>query len=140
MWSDMTDRCETIRRLIDKVEAKIPGMVEAYRTRLSARLSALLERVGSDLREEELRREIALYADRSDISEEIARLRAHLEMIDRVGARNEPSGRRLEFIPQEMFREVNTMASKAAEAEMAENILDIKGEVEKLREQSLNIE
>jgi len=139
-WKEVGLLCERIRELVGQVEARVPEMVEAYRVRLSERLGRLLERVESDLREEDLRRELAIYAERSDISEEIARLRGFLDMIQGLGAEEGPVGRRLEFIAQEMFREANTMASKAAGARIAQVALDIKTEVEKLREQAANIE
>lgn len=140
IWKDMMARCRAISTLVDRVEARIPGMVEEYRRRLSERLAKLLSGVGSHVTEEDVRKEVAFFADRSDISEEITRLRSHLALMDKAGASDEPSGRKLEFIMQEMFREANTMGSKASDASMIHDVLDIKGEVEKLREQALNVE
>ena len=140
IWKETAARCERITELIDKVHVGVPAMVEAYRVRLSGRLSKLLESVDSSLREEDLRREVAVYADRSDISEEIARLRTYLDMIRQLENSEGSVGRRLEFIAQEMFREANTMASKAGDAKIAQATLDIKAEIEKLREQAMNVE
>jgi len=140
IWKDISSRCDTIRSLVGRVEGRIPGMIEDYRRRLSERLAKLLQGVGSELTEDDMRKEIALFADRSDISEEITRLRSHLALMAKGGSGTEPYGRTLEFITQEMFREANTMASKAADPEMIHGALDIKSEVEKLREQALNVE
>ena len=140
IWKDMLSHAETIADLLVRVEERIPRMVEEYRQRLSDRLSKLLEGVGVGLDDEDLRREIALFADRSDITEELTRMRSHLNMIEQARPGDEPFGRRLEFVTQEMFREANTMASKANDAEMVHDILDIKSEIEKLREQALNVE
>ena len=140
IWQDMTARTRNIAALADQVEARIPGMIDEYRQRLSDRLAKLLEGVGASLKEEELHREIALYSDRSDISEELSRLRSHVTLMEQLGASKEPCGRKLEFITQEMFREANTMASKALSAELTSAILDLKGEIEKIKEQALNVE
>ena len=96
--------------------------------------------MGSSLTEEEFRKEIALFADRSDISEEIVRLRSHIQVMGGMDSSEGPCGRRFEFIAQEMFREANTMASKANDATMVQKILDIKTEIEKIREQAMNVE
>jgi uncharacterized protein (TIGR00255 family) len=140
IWKDMTARCRAVSALVERIEARIPSVIEEYRRRLSERLAKLLNGVGSSLTEEDLRKEVALFADRSDISEEITRLRSHLALMAGPGARDEPYGRKLEFITQEMFREANTMASKATDAEMVQEMLEIKSEIEKLREQALNVE
>lgn len=140
IWEDMLARCKVIRALVDRIEARVPVMVEEYRHRLAERLGKLLEGVSAALTQDDLRKEIALFADRSDISEEITRMRSHLELMESMGKVKEPIGRKLEFITQEMFREANTMGAKANDAAMVHDALDIKAEVEKLREQSLNIE
>ena len=90
--------------------------------------------------EEDVRREIVVFADRADISEEMSRLKGHVEMMRALKSREEACGRRLEFVAQEMFREANTMASKSNDTVMLNDILDIKTEIEKLREQALNVE
>jgi len=140
IWTDMLSRCKTIRALVDSLEQRMPRMIEEYRQRLMERLGKLLESVKAELTQDDVRKEIALFADRSDISEEITRMRSHLELMESMGDTGEPIGRKLEFVAQEMFREANTMASKANDAAMVHDALDIKAEVEKLREQSLNVE
>jgi uncharacterized protein (TIGR00255 family) len=140
IWKDMTARCRTVAGVVERVEARIPSVIEEYRRRLSDRLAKLLNGVGSSLNEEDVRKEIALFADRSDISEEITRLRSHLALMAKADGQDEPYGRKLEFVMQEMFREANTMGSKATDAEMVQDMLDLKSEIEKLREQALNVE
>lgn len=140
IWKDMVERCRLIQEILRRVEARAPTVVEEYRRRLSARLTKLLEGVGTSLTEDDLRREIAIFADRCDISEEISRLLGHVEMLKELDDSDGACGRRLEFITQEMFREANTMASKASDSKMIRAILDAKAEIEKLREQSLNVE
>lgn len=139
-WQDILSHCETIGRLVDRVEKKIPKMIEQYRRRVTERLAPLLEEIGSAVSEEDVRREVVLFADRSDISEEIARLRSHLMLMKEMTGAEKPCGRRVEFIAQEMFREANTMASKANDPEVIPHVLDIKSEIEKIREQALNVE
>ncbi len=140
IWKDMTARCRTIGALVERVEARIPRMIEDYRRRLSDRLAKLLNGVGATITPEDVRKEVALFADRSDISEEITRLRSHLALMAKADKQDEPYGRKFEFVMQEMFREANTMGSKATDAEMVQDMLDIKSEIEKLREQALNVE
>jgi uncharacterized protein (TIGR00255 family) len=140
IWKDMTARCRAIGALVERVEARIPRMIEEYRRRLSERLAKLLSGLGATITEEDVRKEVALFADRSDISEEITRLRSHLALMAKADGQDEPYGRKLEFVMQEMFREANTMGSKATDVEMVQDMLDLKSEIEKLREQALNVE
>jgi uncharacterized protein (TIGR00255 family) len=140
IWNDMLARCKTIGEIIDRVEKRGPQVVEEYRKRLGERLAKLLQGSGSPLAEEDFRREVALFADRCDISEETTRLRSHLALMSKAGAVSEAYGRKLEFLMQEMFREANTMGSKSNDSGIVHEVLDVKAEVEKLREQALNVE
>lgn len=140
IWDDMMARCAAIRKMVDSIEKRVPNMVEEYRKRLSERLGTLLKGVSVELTQDDLRKEIALYADRSDITEEITRMRSHLELMESMGAIKDAIGRKLEFVTQEMFREGNTMASKSGDPLINHDALDVKSEIEKLREQALNIE
>lgn len=137
---DILARCETISTQVKSVEKMLPRMLEDYRKRLSDRLATLLERVGSSLTEEDMRREVVIFAERSDIAEEITRLRSHLDRMGEMTSSEEPCGRKLEFISQEMLREANTMASKAGDADIVQQVVEIKAEIEKIREQALNVE
>lgn len=140
IWKDMAARCRAIGALVERIEARIPRMIEEYRRRLSERLAKLLTGIGTTITQEDVRKEVALFADRSDISEEITRLRSHLALMAKADRQDEPYGRKFEFLTQEMFREANTMGSKATDAEMVQDMLDLKSEIEKLREQALNVE
>ena len=140
LWQDLMAHCKVVEGLVKQVEERSPGMLDSYRQRLSDRLAKLLEGIGSNITEEDVRRELVLFADRSDISEEIVRMRSHLELVRTGPSVKEAFGRKLEFIVQEMFREANTMASKTNDPEMVHLVVDVKAEVEKLREQALNVE
>jgi uncharacterized protein (TIGR00255 family) len=106
--------------------------------RLEARLKELLSDASID--ESRIVMETAVYADRSDITEELVRLESHSVQIYEVVRRDEPIGRRLEFLVQEMQREVNTIGSKAQDSDISHRVVDIKSELEKIREQIQNIE
>jgi len=140
IWRDILARCDAIESALTDVERELPEMVSSYRARLRERLAPLLKEIGGGLKEDDLHREVVLFADRSDVTEELTRLRSHLALVRSLPDRDEPVGRHLEFAAQEMFREANTIASKAAGAEVIERVLDIKAEVERLREQALNVE
>lgn len=140
LWREIEERRDLIRALLDQVETRVPDMVKEYSVRIQERLTRLLEAAGSGLSPDDFRREVAVYADRSDVSEEIARMRSHLSQVDGLAENGGPIGRRLEFIAQELFREANTIASKACDPKMVHLALDIKTEVEKLREQALNLQ
>ena len=137
---DMAATLDGIEQRIAAVEQRAPAVVDEYRTRLRERIGAMLEGVEITLDDQSLIREVAFFAERSDINEELARLESHLEqMRDLLGA-SEPVGRRLEFLAQEMSREANTIGAKSNDVEIAREVLPIKVAVDRLREQSQNIE
>lgn len=140
IWQDILLHCERIAALVDKTAADAPEMVAQYRARLVERLRPLLAEIGGAVSEDDVRREVVFFADRADVSEEITRLRSHLELMRSMAAKDESCGRQVEFVAQEMFREANTMASKANDPKLAPTVLEIKSEVEKIREQALNVE
>lgn len=140
MWQDILGHCDAIDRNLKEVEAKLPQMVEHYRQRTLERLQPLMEKLNLDISEEDIRKEIVLFADRSDVSEELTRLASHVKLMREMGDASEPCGRRLEFIAQEMFREANTLGSKAGDGEIIPDVVEIKSVIEKVREQALNVE
>lgn len=140
IWQDILSHCERIAGLVTRVEAEIPKVLAQYRERMMERLRPALAEIGAAISEDDVRKEIVFFADRSDISEEIARLYSHIELMKTMDAKDEPCGRQVEFVAQEMFREANTMASKANDPVVVPAVLDIKSEVEKIREQALNVE
>jgi len=130
----------SIGDFIGRIEQGCVTLVDEYIKRLTARVSALLADSEVRISEADLAREIAIYADRSDISEEIVRVRSHIEQFRETLNSEEPAGRRLEFLIQEMFREANTMGSKSISPDLSQLILALKSEVEKAKEQVLNLE
>lgn len=135
---DFRSRISAIRGYLSRIEERAPGVVEAYRKRLRDRIEALSE--GLELDEGRLLQEVALFAGRCDITEETVRSQSHLAQFEQVLAMNEPVGRRLEFLVQELHREVNTISSKASDTTISSMAVEIKGELEKLKEQVQNVE
>lgn len=127
-------------RLLGEVRELAPAVVEQYRDRLKERIARLLAGNDPPIPAPDLGREVALFADRCDISEEIARQESHLKEFENLMASGDDPGRRLDFISQEMLREANTMGSKANDARLTQRIVSMKAEIEKLKEQILNIE
>jgi uncharacterized protein (TIGR00255 family) len=120
------------------VEARMPELVLAVRARLAERITALLD--GPLPHPDRLAQEVALFADRSDVSEECTRLKSHCQQVRAILTGEAPHGRRLEFLLQEMVREVNTIGAKAADAVISPVVIEMKAELERLREQIQNIE
>jgi len=104
------------------------------------RLQSLLAELGVTITPADLIKEVSVYAERSDISEEIVRLKSHLEQFDTFMGTAESSGRKLEFLTQEMFRETNTIGSKANNVEIARHVIEIKAAIERIREMIQNVE
>lgn len=117
---------------------RTPQMVVEYRQKLKARLEQLLD--GVEMDESRLAQEVALLADRCDITEELVRLSSHFKQFDEALRCSDPVGRKLDFLMQEMNREVNTIGSKSNDAEITNLVIQIKAEMEKMREQVQNIE
>lgn len=135
---DMLLKLDSVQDLIQKIKLKSEGAAREYGQKLRKRLQELLEDAALD--EQRLNQEIAIMADRLAIDEELVRLDAHLSSMRSDMSRKDPLGRRLDFILQEINREVNTIGSKAMDAQIQNCVVDIKGELEKLREQVQNIE
>jgi uncharacterized protein (TIGR00255 family) len=140
MAADMAANCELISTELDKVSLRAPTIVESYRSRLHERVATLLEEYQVTLQPADLIREVSIFAERSDISEEIVRLRSHLEQFGTIMSAEESAGRKLEFLIQEMFREVNTIGSKSSDVEIARNVIEMKTAIERLREMIQNVE
>jgi uncharacterized protein (TIGR00255 family) len=140
MAADLAANARTIATELAKIEARAPQVVEGYRARLNERVNKLLAEVGVQGGTGDIVREVALFAERSDISEEIVRLRSHLDQLDTVMAAAESQGRKLDFLIQEMFRETNTIGSKANDTEIARHVIEIKTAIERMREMVQNVE
>ncbi|MFZ5797745.1 MAG: YicC family protein [Desulfobulbus sp.] len=135
---ELLDRLESFSYCLDTLQERVPGLVEARHGDIKERLVRLLE--GVEMDPMRLAQEVALMADKSDVTEELVRLRSHIGQFIGFLDLGEPVGRRLDFLLQEFLREVNTIASKIANAEVAHMIVELKNEIEKLREQVQNIE
>ncbi|HHY47027.1 MAG TPA: YicC family protein [Firmicutes bacterium] len=135
---DIIHRAEKIEEFIDEIEERAPEMVEAYRARLRGRIHELLGEFPVD--EARIATEVAIFAEKSNITEELVRARSHLVELKKVICQDEPVGRKLDFLVQEIHREANTIASKSLDAAVSRLVVDIKAELEKIREQAQNIE
>lgn len=138
LGADVRGRCETIASLVGQVETRSPERVREYREKLLARLQEVLADTSID--ETRILTEAAIYADKTAVDEETVRLRSHLSQMALMLEETQPIGRKLDFLVQEMNREANTIGSKAGDVEMARMVVDIKAEIEKIREQIQNIE
>ena len=134
---DMMKKLDAIDGLRESIATRAPMVVEEYRAKLSQRLSALLS---GDIDEARFATEVAIFADRAAIDEELVRLSSHIAQLRATAELDEPVGRKLDFLVQELNREVNTIGSKASDAQIAGCVVAAKGEIEKLREQVQNIE
>lgn len=137
---EFRERARTLRRLVADMRAEAPNALAEYRARLEERIQLILEDKGIALSAEDILKEVALLAERSDINEELARLESHLDQMEAVLDAKEPAGRRLEFILQEMAREANTMGSKTSGSRLSRLVLETKAEVDRLREHAANVE
>ena len=137
MQSDIQQRLSSCGNIVNSIEKLSQAEPERFRDRLQERFSQLTE--GVEINPERLEQEIALLADRLDISEEVVRFRTHLEHMDEIMSQREV-GKKAEFLMQELNREVNTMASKSNHAGISQSSVEIKSELEKVREQLQNIE
>jgi uncharacterized protein (TIGR00255 family) len=140
MAADLRANCQAITGELKQIEERAPLVVEAYRSRLADRLQSTLAEFAVTLDPADLIKEVGLFAERSDISEEIVRLRSHLEQFDSIMELPESSGRKLEFLTQEMFRETNTIGSKANDVQIARHVIEIKASIERIREMIQNVE
>lgn len=137
MKRDILDKISRIEGIRDAIAVRAPLVVEEYRVKIKERIAALTE---GEVDEARLLTEIAIFADRAAIDEELVRLLSHTAQIRKTVELSEPVGRKLDFLVQELNREVNTIGSKAMDAEIAQYVVQAKGEIEKLREQVQNIE
>jgi uncharacterized protein (TIGR00255 family) len=134
--AELDDRCRAIEVQIERVAPRVPAIHDAYVDKLGARLRD----AGLDPDTERLKQELALFATKIDVAEEVSRLTTHVAEVRRVLAAAGPSGKRLDFLMQELNREANTLASKSVDAELSHAALEIKVLIEQMREQVQNLE
>jgi uncharacterized protein (TIGR00255 family) len=137
--ADFRQRLETIERHLKHIGMASAGLLEIYQTKLRERIQALT-RGSVEIDPGRIAQEAAFLADRSDISEELVRAASHLEQFRRILDQPEPAGRKLNFLLQEFNREFNTMGAKTSQSAVAHRVVDVKCELEKIREQVQNIE
>jgi uncharacterized protein (TIGR00255 family) len=135
---DFLKRLSAVEKMIQGIEEKAPLALNASRDRLAQRVQELSG--GLEIDENRLAQEVAYLAERSDITEELVRLRSHLNQFRDMLDLPEPAGRKLEFLLQEISREANTIGSKAGDAAISQVVVEIKSELEKMREQVQNVE
>ena len=135
---DLASRRDQVAQWVEQIGGRTPQVVAEYRHKLKLRLDQLLE--GAEMDPARLAQEVALMADRCDVTEELVRLASHFSQFDEALGLAEPVGRKLDFLMQEMNREVNTIGSKSSDAEVTGLVIRIKAEMEKMREQVQNIE
>ncbi len=140
MAADLKTNCATVAESLEKIEQRAPLVVDAYRRRLHERLKRTLAEFEVVLDPADVIKEVSLFADRGDISEEIVRLRSHLEQFGSIMELPESSGRKLEFLTQEMLRETNTIGAKGNDVEIARCVIEIKATLERIREMIQNVE
>ncbi|MDL1971028.1 MAG: YicC family protein [Candidatus Desulfofervidaceae bacterium] len=134
---DLEQRLQLVHELLNKIQERAPVVLENYRKRLKHRVEELLDNEVDEIR---LAQEIVFFAERSDITEEIVRLKSHLHQFRELFSTNEPVGRKLDFLLQEMHREANTLGVKANDFLISQQVVEIKAEIEKIRQQVQNIE
>jgi len=139
---DLDKQLSTIKDHLAYIKERAPGIVLEYQNRLRQRMQGLLAELGKKVAEEDLLREVAIFAERTDIAEEISRLAGHLEQFGELVGRaaNEPIGRTLDFLAQEMLRESNTIASKCLDGDTSRRIVEVKGAIDRIKEQVQNAE
>jgi uncharacterized protein (TIGR00255 family) len=140
MEVDMLANITSISGQLKLIENRIPMVVEYYTTKLTDRINKMLSQFDIEVEPIDVIREVGLFAERSDISEEVVRMRSHLVQFQDTIEAEEGVGRRLEFVTQEMFRETNTIGSKANDVEISKHVIEIKATIERIREMVQNLE
>jgi len=139
--AQLRDLCARIAEGTDAIDAQVPACVKDSQSKLVERVQQLLEGTGATVDEPSLARELAMLADKGDVSEEVTRMRSHLQQVAVcLESSNEAVGQKLEFLTQEMLREANTMGAKLPCAELVQQTIEIKTDVQRLREQVRNVE
>ncbi|MDX1929224.1 MAG: YicC/YloC family endoribonuclease [Pirellulaceae bacterium] len=140
MGSELAQQLVKLRDITLLIEQRAPRVIEEYKQRLHGRLAQSLAEIGGQIQETDLVREILVMADKADIREEVVRLRSHFLQFQTLLDDSSSQGRKLDFLIQEIFREVNTIGSKAGDAEIAQRVVDMKSIIEQMRELVQNVE
>ena len=140
MAADLNKNLELVLGELDLIEARAPEVIDAYQRRLVDRINLLLENHDVSVTSSDVIREVGVFAERADISEECVRLRSHIDQFRRIMNAVDAAGKKLDFLVQEMFRETNTIGSKGNDAGIARHVVEIKTCIERMREMVQNIE
>ncbi|MFO0881333.1 MAG: YicC/YloC family endoribonuclease [Gemmataceae bacterium] len=140
MAQELLQLRDHIKSELEAIQRRVPHVAEAYRDRLLERVRSLLGELDVAIDRKDLIKEVAVFAERADISEEVVRLASHLVQFQEIINEPESAGRKLEFLTQEMFRETNTIGSKGSDVEISRHVVEIKGSLEKIRELVQNVE
>ena len=138
--NDILSKVTNIRSTLSQIEVYAPKIVENYRLKTRERIADLLADMNAEIDEIRLANEIAIYADKTNINEEIVRIYSHLEQIGQILEAAEPVGRKLDFLVQELNREINTIGSKSPDIDISNLVIGLKSDIEQIREQIQNIE
>ena len=140
LFSELMRHVHLIAANLKEIQSRAPFVIDDYHRRLSQRVNQLLQKAELQVNQADLLKEVAVFAERADIAEVIQRLTTHLDAFEQSCRTGEHAGRKLDFIAQEMLREANTIASKANDAQIAKHIVEIKGAIDRLKEQVQNVE
>jgi uncharacterized protein (TIGR00255 family) len=140
MAQELLQQRDHIARELDRIRQRLPLVAVSYRDRLLERVRGLLAELDVKIDQSDLIKEVSIFAERSDIAEEVVRLASHLDQFQEILNEPESAGRKLEFLTQEMFRETNTIGSKASDVDISRYVVEIKGTLEKIRELVQNVE
>lgn len=138
--NDIHSKVISIKAALGEIEVSAPRIVENYRIKTRERIASLLEELNAEIDEIRLANEIAIYADKTNINEEIVRIHSHLDQIETILSADEPVGRKLDFLVQELNREINTIGSKSPDIDISNLVIGLKSDIEQIREQIQNIE
>ncbi|MCL2398817.1 MAG: YicC family protein [Defluviitaleaceae bacterium] len=141
MYEDIMEKCSHIKELLTEIKTRVPISAQDYKKRLTDRINEVFTQMPKvELDESRLLMELAIYADKVNIDEELTRLDSHLEQFYHIMTEDDAVGRKLDFLVQELHREVNTIGSKTGDITTSKLVIDMKSEIEKIREQVQNVE
>ena len=140
MAVQLAENCQQIAERVEQIKERSPVVVDSYAERLQERINQMLEKMDLKIDRKDIVREIGIFSDRCDVNEEVVRLKSHLEQFGQIIQSENCSGRKLDFLTQELLREANTIGSKSNDAEIAGHVVEMKTAIERIREMVQNVE
>ncbi len=140
LLAELLLHCKSLEEGLKIVETRRPAVIKEYHSKLAQRVAELTSQGRINIDSDVLAREVAIFADRCDVAEEVSRLRGHIEQFRQATSAKESAGRKLDFIAQEMLREANTIASKSCDTEISKAVVDMKTTIDRIKEQVQNVE